>query len=431
MVEMQDWSLDWFLQSSHAPCSTDVYIVSITDRDYRDPALFKGQSPLKPEKIVRLLDAVLRLAPKVVGVDLDTKDTDWIEAVNGVTCRVENGVLRVSAGSDSAEATKPNAHPNGDSGLLCLIPKGDPAVIWAQIPVEAAGEDGQDSAKPIQTYQVLGKCRRDCDFSTGIPSFLKDADGVTRRYVGEFKLSGEEQRPVASFAKMIANRYRSYNRENSEKLIINFSHRKNFRTIDAGDLLRITDPRQDPTAGKTKSDQSSNREKENRDWMGAVSGKIVLIGGEFEDANDTHDTPGRGFFPKPISGVRLNAQAIDAELYGEFIKPVPGPIPFLSDLVLGTLFVFIFWFALDYLEECSWFVSRHWDKYRVLIFFGATVFTIAIAIFTSWLVFKLSFWMSFIPILVGANIHQYIAHAEKLSEKKPSRPASKRVRGLT
>jgi CHASE2 domain-containing sensor protein len=151
---------------------------------------------------------------------------------------------------------------------------------------------------------------------------------------------------------------------------------------------------------------------------GYLTGKIVLIGGEFEDARDTYPSPVRH---EPISGVELNAQAIESDLNPSMkpIKELHCLLPLFADIVMGILFVWIFWFILDYLPTRG--------GPRVVLFICATVLTVVFAIFSSWVLFKFSVWMSFIPILIGANIHQYIKHAEDIArengrEESPKEP---------
>jgi len=196
---------------------------------------------------------------------------------------------------------------------------------------------------------------------------------------------------VPSFARATAERYCPRLSEGREERILNFSRRKTFRSIDASHLLQFA------SAGKVS--------KDDKEWVNAVPGRIVLIGGTFEDANDTHDTPGQGFFPTPVYGVDLNAQAIESDLHGGSIKLVPPLLLFLADVIAGTIFVFIFWL-----------LDPHNSKFLFLL---GTVLTILFAIVMSWVLFKASLWVSFIPILIGANIHQYFEHAKRVEENKP------------
>jgi CHASE2 domain-containing sensor protein len=238
-----------------------------------------------------------------------------------------------------------------------------------------------------------------------------DADGVVRKYANEFEIDGEPKKK--SFVRMIAEQFPGERKDLSaeDTKIINFASRKDFPRCDAEELLRGPQIRTTITsAGDTQL--SFNKQHD-------FGGKIVLIGGEFEDSRDVYPTPGNhGLFPVPtqISGVELNAQGIEEELDSPRrpIKEAQWWLALALDVIMGTLFVGVFWFVLEYLHTRPWFTSRRLDKLRVGLFVGATVLTIVVAIFTSWLLFKASIWMSFIPILVGANIHQYVDHAKAI-----------------
>ncbi len=52
-----------------------VWLVAITDKDYADPRLFKKTSPLDPEQLRKVIAAIAKLRPRVIGVDVDTSDS--------------------------------------------------------------------------------------------------------------------------------------------------------------------------------------------------------------------------------------------------------------------------------------------------------------------------------------------------------------------
>ncbi|HWY21349.1 MAG TPA: CHASE2 domain-containing protein [Candidatus Acidoferrum sp.] len=400
VVEMQSWSLDWFWGAMHRvypqpQTSKDIFIVSITDSDYRSRELFDSRTPLKPEKIKQLLQVVLRLGPKVVGIDLDTKDpTVWSKEVVGGDCKVENGVpAKIFSGSSAV-------------------------VVWARMPVEVRGKEAtENSDTPIQLYQVLGGCAgHDLDDFSGVPRFPLDADGVVRRYVGEFEVDNEP--PVGSFARAIAEKYCVCLRSNTEEKILNFARKKNFLTIASSALI--------PKQRDGKEEEDSTEAKKEDFWKRSVRGKIVLIGGEFEDARDTHDTtPAQVPLPQPVYGIELNAMAIDSDIHGGAVIVVPRLAAFLSDMAAGTLFVWIFFRLVQHPSQRIVRLIEHRPAkgifsvigLRKLLFFAATFATLLAAIGVSLtLLLVASCWMSFIPILIGANLHQYIEHAETVGE---------------
>jgi CHASE2 domain-containing sensor protein len=419
MVEMRSWSLDLFWAVSHfvhrpPATSNDIFIVGITDSDYRNPHLFDSRSPLDPDGVKRLLTEVLSQNPKVVAVDLDTKDyTVWARVV-GSHCQVQDG---------SGLPIEIYRLPSKTLGPKISLPK----AVWARLPVESGSGKPESPEQPIQLYQVLGGCAGDAlnDFS-GVPRFPLDADGVVRRYVDEFRIDnggkdGKDAKTdkVGSFAYVVAEKYRPGIGAEEKARLLNFGNKKCFQQITAGELLG--------KATENVAEGCDNSKMTVNDWKNKVQDQIVLIGGEFEDSRDAHDsTPAEAFLPQPLFGVELNAMAIDTDLNGGAITEIPRLAGFFLDLLVGTLFVWIFFVLVDSpLPRVDHFIQhprKFWIlkklKPRLVLFLGATVLTFLIAIGLSWAFYLSSHWMSFIPILLGANIHQYIAHAEKIREQE-------------
>jgi CHASE2 domain-containing sensor protein len=218
-------------------------------------------------------------------------------------------------------------------------------------------------------------------------------------------------------ARAIAEKYCGCRFPGGEEKILDFGSKNDYRRISSSLLLELSRGREE------------NAKSGDQDWLKSVRGKIVLIGGEFEDARDTHDTtPAQVFLPQPISGVELNAMSIDSDLHGGTIKVVPRLAVFLVDfLVAGPLFVWIFFKVVQHPSPQMIRVIKHPPAIwifkvigpRTLLFVAATVGTVLLAFVVSFvLLVAASVWMSFIPVLIGVNIHQYIEHAKTVSEKK-------------
>jgi CHASE2 domain-containing sensor protein len=126
---------DWEMTANRR-LTTDIVIVEISDFEY--DALFGGRSPLEPEKLRRLMDALARSKPRVIGVDVDT------------------------------------SHP--DFRNLRQDPRW-PTVIWERdIYSSAAGEE-------IEPVDILGGQDPSLNAASGIPALLDDPqDKVTRLY---------------------------------------------------------------------------------------------------------------------------------------------------------------------------------------------------------------------------------------------------------
>jgi CHASE2 domain-containing sensor protein len=129
---MENTNLDtWFLAKTIVP-SHDVFVVLITDDDYRD--LFQSTSPLRPDVVKQIVGAIAASGPKVLGVDLDTSEWD----------------------------------PAATASLPTNVP-----IVWAR----EASDDGSTLQK------VLGGDGAGICF--GLPAFVPDEDGVIRRYPAE------------------------------------------------------------------------------------------------------------------------------------------------------------------------------------------------------------------------------------------------------
>ena len=62
--------LDALMHLREPPGSSEVVIVRITDADYR--TIFNGKSPLDPAALQKIITAIARGKPKVIGVDINT-----------------------------------------------------------------------------------------------------------------------------------------------------------------------------------------------------------------------------------------------------------------------------------------------------------------------------------------------------------------------
>jgi CHASE2 domain-containing sensor protein len=66
-------ALDFMLRLNKPVKPQYVRVVAIDDKDYE--SLFHKQSPLDPEKVRRLIETIVTLKPRVIGVDIDTTDS--------------------------------------------------------------------------------------------------------------------------------------------------------------------------------------------------------------------------------------------------------------------------------------------------------------------------------------------------------------------
>jgi CHASE2 domain-containing sensor protein len=260
---------------------SDVVIVDITQQDFAQT--FAGETrPLKPESLRKLIDAVARGGPCVIGVDIDTSFSQF---------------------KDFKAAD-------------------EWPVIWAR-ETEEVPADVNQKATPLD---VLGGQNPALNDRSGIPFLIDDPGRITRRYT---RLIETTQGNRPSFAWAVYKEAKSRNcrgvkfpelPESTDPLLIRYS-----RGVDGVGRPRIT---------------ATNiiRLAESGDWQNnnLIKNKIVLLGGSYL-GDDKHDTP-----LGVMTGLEVMANVVESELRGGGIKP---PNLFTMGLLLffdGVLLIGVF-----------------------------------------------------------------------------------------
>lgn len=188
---MENSNLDIWLHAK-APIPSDrVFIVTITDDDYK--VLFGSTSPLKPAKVMEIIDAILDSGASLIGVDLDT--SGW------------------SAKAAAAVQSKP--------------------IVWAREYLEG---DAQDAG----LQKVLGGDGEHVCF--GLPAYVPDEDGVIRHYEPVVELPGRREFSFASrmVAGCDAKPPAAEGSKGEDKLINFLGDPKAFGHLSAGNLLTLS-----------------------------------------------------------------------------------------------------------------------------------------------------------------------------------------------
>jgi CHASE2 domain-containing sensor protein len=224
--QFESFGLDLAANLRRARRPSAVAVVSIADSDYQ--ALFGGRSPLDPEALVRLIDAVAQGQPKVIGVDLDTAAPGFKELVTR---------------------------------------KGWPPVVWGRSAVFSKRRN------QFRVDEVLGGTPLPPD-SSGLMTLKLDEDRAVRRYQRMYE-TDRGFLPSLPWAVVEAS-WRGQapsHRESTTELLIDFG--------DPGEKerLHLAASRVLEVAGAPGWKRSS-----------PVRGKIVLIGGDY-GGRDEHDTP--------------------------------------------------------------------------------------------------------------------------------------------
>jgi hypothetical protein len=369
LLEMQGLDVQLAIQGTEP--SQDIYIVNITDEDYSN--MFGAKSPLNACTVKNLVSAVMDLNPKVIGVDLYTTDTAWQTVCNPDQCK---------PGTQLPEADHKASKDSSAPDLTCLEPKNGPTVIWAAIPESKTSQEmytwENTENERLVVLPPLGGHWPDWEFFSGIPGFPQDSDGKVRKYVGQFSVYGKTAAPLVidSFSAAIAKEYGARARGGRKPRIFDFGSPTKFPSMSAQDLIDCQTP---PCVFKT-------------DGVAAPSprGRIVLIGGQFRAARDAYESPSG-----PMSGVRLNAMAIESDLRGGGIKEPESWVRFLGDFVLGLGLTFSYWYFK---------LTRH----AVLAILVATLGMAVIALLLSYVFFQVFAFC--LPVLIGINMHQYLEH---------------------
>lgn len=366
-------SLDAFLRIHNRQKSQEIRIVEITETDYAK--YFGSKSPLDPGEVQRLIGAIARYRPRVIGVDLDTSSEAWQadskRLVKSEDCQQDRPI-------ESA-----------------------PCIVWAEVPeIPTNGE-----APPLA---ALGSEQGNLS-NAGIPVFPVESDGLVRRYYDrrlkvERSQDGEEGVSIQpspcslhddpgctpSFSRAIREAYlQSRERlgpEEEEAVIFNFyGDRYRFPIIQAGDLL------------SRESAADSEARAYTRRYL--FLGKIVLIGGSFKEARDEYLTP-----LGSMAGVELNALAIQSEMGGGGIHEVQKRLEVAADVIVAS-FVIVAFFA--------------WPRHPRRVFWICLLASLPVTVAFSLLIFTTSAnWLSFMPIVLGVALHEAIELADAAQESQ-------------
>jgi CHASE2 domain-containing sensor protein len=265
------------------PSASEVTVVEITNDDYHDPELFRGESPLHANTLKHLIWAISQGEPAVIGVDIDTSSQKFSELAVKELC---------------------------PENIRC------PEIVWQR----ELFFPPQESELP-EPLDVLGRYdAKLIDFS-GVAILIDDSeDKVTRRYTRRIQTKAGA---VPTFAFAVAQRYLFFKGakrlpEHSEPMFIEFR----------GD--RRGSHRDKSSATLVLSNYQS------QEWKDRVRDKIVLVGGSYLD-QDRHYTP-----LGTMVGVDILANVIETELGGGGPQPLPKFAIYLLEFFDSFLIILLF-----------------------------------------------------------------------------------------
>lgn len=380
--------VDNLLRVHNTQTSDKVTIVEIGEKDYQQ--IFQSHTPLCSDGLAALVARVRSYRPAVIGVDLETSDP----------------ASRCSKDEENAAAD------------LTEIP--EVPVIWAEVPRAAQA--------PLEVAPVLGlkledagsrnyqsTARPKLEDLVGIPRFPVDSDGLVRRYEGGFDVTGKidangaSSHPLSHLpslaravvdAKLCADAKTAAGdsaaiikcpvaKAPNEPVIFNFyGDRYQFPVIAASQLGNSYGELSSQEDRLPSNPQVSDVRRD------LLQGRIVLIGATYRAADD--------FYPTPIgsmTGVQLNALAVQSDLSGGGIQDEQRLGNVVADFVFGSLVVLIFF---------AW--ARRPRRALAVAAIGLSAAAISLSVV---LFHTSSYFLRFMPVMVGMALQQTIELAHQ------------------
>ena len=312
--------LDWYLKSSSG--NFQVATLEIDDYAYNSPHCFNDHSPLEPSLVLDLVKQAIGFnPPKVVGIDLLTdseKYSSFRKNADDLMMQASQHKVQLVWASGTNPTVEGARMWNWALGVL-PIPTVTPSKVLGMDPIDAEHNNIQ----------------------WGIPVFPPDEDASLRRFPRLVEVSPPVNQKRPTWARIIAQRYCATERcagtpsaDSPEEMLISYG----LRASECPPNCKVSELFDCPAKGAARAPpklipnlgllEQFRRQTE---------GKILLIGGTFGAARDTYDTPAGH-----ISGLALNAYAVQTEIEGSPVTEVPPLVDLALDLVIGVGIVLIF-----------------------------------------------------------------------------------------
>lgn len=372
---METAALDRLLILKERVPARDVVIVEIDDADYEQ--LFHETSPLDPDTVTDILDAVAKSQPRMIAVDLDT------------SARVFKGMS---------------------------LSRGGPPVVWARgaRPFEEKG--GGRSRAGVEVFtpeRILGRDEAPEGLTYGIALMPEDADSLMRHFERTFPVAaggGAAPAEADSFHWAVVRQYCALSAgdprcarlfppgggrgggDEAGHVILNLSIDPYAfdRPVRASAVLAEANGGEVSTASPT---------------FLALKDKVVILGGKYAASRDFYETPLGVRY-----GVDLSAVAVESELTGTGIREANHYVLFALEVAAGLALAFF---------------SYYFPHGRGQV--AAVVGIPLLALLGSLLAFSsFAMWANFIPTLFAAQVHFLY---DKLWEVRRLERELKRLKG--
>jgi CHASE2 domain-containing sensor protein len=383
-----------FLKTAPSPASSNqkhlieiaqnIITVTIDDAAYKD--YFHSNSPLDPDKVVHLVGDLASAGPRVIGVDLMTDSVRYQSLHDRLRGPPFSPVPIVWAAGGAVQGADKESFPEWLFGHHSAV-----ITPSAVLGVEPGPRDLADDRQRMVGGNMFW----------GLPVFPQDDDRAVRRFPRRARIEvaakdvAKPQTPPTivteqeTWARMVARHACGDNQacaeEDAEELLIPYSSGRNkpFSVCD----VWTCDNWPEPDA------------KQREAFFAMVKDKIVLLGGTFATARDSHDTA-----LGSTSGLELNAYAVQAEISGGIFE-LSRPMSLVLDIAIGFSSVMLF--AL-----VKWLTTRNarWKELvkprlvRAMILFNIVALVLVIAIVAEISKHTLHVWFSWVGVLAGTLI---------------------------
>ena len=301
-ANMEGAVLDVFLRKVSQ--ESQILIVDISETAYRQ--CFSSTSPLNPDRLAALINAIRSSNPAIIGVDIltDSIPADQSQAYRELATRATRTPQTVwAARFEQSFVSSPNFF-EWLAGIHDRV-TGRPSRILGYEP----------GTLPSKMW--------------GLSIFLRDEDGHLRKVPRRLSISSTPESPVTAeeknslpraIAEMYCHRHPCKLRDSHDQEVyfsfgpiqrFNVEHLFRCPAFQTGDLW----------------DEFVSKARES----------IVLVGGSFAASKDVYATP-IGL----STGLEINAHAIDSEITGAVVTEVPRYIVAALDLLFGCTIVRIF-----------------------------------------------------------------------------------------
>lgn len=286
---------------SDTAASAEIYVIGIDDDAYS--TIFDNRSPMDPNGVSALVEAVADANPKVIGVDIRTEGMEYRNQIKAFK-KIPSSIVWISSFKPVETYVAPfSSWLFGAQDRFTVAP----FAVLGMSPFE------------------LPKLRQT---NWGIPLFARDEDASIRRFSRFVSVAPDEVQGggyAPSWARRVADVYcePQCHSETADEVYISYAGAapKLYRVSD---LFRYAGPKQ----GYRPKDTAWPQLKAN------LLGKIVLIGGTFHESGDFYRTP-KG----ELAGLVVNAYAVKAELNGSGLEAVSQPLAWILDLVVALLII--------------------------------------------------------------------------------------------